>query len=323
MPSGREIFLKFLSGEPLPRPAYVPLLRGITARVGGVPLQELTSNTTVWANSLAKTADLLDLDGVVAGFHFSLLAEACGCELNWVDDRPVVGTPPESPHPTPLDQGRLAEALEATRRIFEVAKSQRGCVAAVNGPLTLAAQLFQQDQAEAGLVDLKQTLVEIYEEFCKVRPDVLLLMESGPLVTGATGVTGEMRPALKRLYFTLKKIASYYDIATALYVQDYRPEQVEDLAALKMDIYILGQDQAGQPPDADGQWSLAEDALGIGLGLPPDDPESCQQILTSGNQLFREQPQRNFFFTSLGPVCREHDPQTQLELVKQIRQIRR
>lgn len=317
MVSGREIFLKFLSGEPLPRPPYVPLLRGITARVGGVPHQELTSDATLWANSLAKTADLLDLDGVVAGFHFSLLAEACGCGLNWVNDRPVMGPPPQAPHPLPLEQGRLAEALEATRRIFEVAKSQRGCVAAVNGPLTLAGQLFEADQAEEGLKDLKQSLVEVYEEFCKIRPDVLLFMESGPLATG------QVRPALKRLYFTLKKIASYYDIATALYIQDYDPEQVRDLAALKMDVYILGPDQDGQPPRPEAQWSLAEGVLGIGLGLPPDDPEHCQKVLAEGGRLFSDQPERKFFFTSLGPVRSGHDPQIQLELVKQIRQIRR
>jgi hypothetical protein len=317
MASGREIFLKFLSGEPMPRPAYVPLLRGITARVGGVPHRELTSDATVWANSLAKTADLLDVDGVVAGFHFSLLAEACGCELDWVEDRPVVGDAPEALHPSPLEQGRLAEALEAIRRIFDVAKHQRGCVAAVNGPLTLAAQLFDADQAEAGLKSLKQTLVEVYEEFCKIRPDVLLFMESGPLATG------EVTPSLKRLYFTLKKIASYYDIATALYIQDYDPAKAEEVAGLKMDIYILGPDQDGKPPQTETQWRLAKDAQGIGLGLCPDNPEYCQQVLASGSQLFREQPDRKFFFTSLGPVRSGHDPQTQLELVKQIRQIRR
>lgn len=317
MSSGREIFLKFLSGEPLPRPAYVPLLRGITARVGGVPHRELTSDATVWANSLAKTADLLDLDGVVAGFHFSLFAEACGCGIDWVDDRPVVGPPPTEIQVAPLRMGRLAQALEATRRIFEVSKNQRGCVAAVNGPLTLAAQLFAAEQAEEGLKSLKQTLVEVYEEFCTIRPDVLLFMESGPLATG------EVRPALKRLYFTVKKIASYYDIATALYIQDYDPARVGDMAELKMDIYILGPDRDGKPPQPETQWSLAEDALGIGLGLPPDDPEYCRQVLASASRIFREQPERKFFFTSLGPVKSGHDPQTQLELVKQIRQIRR
>ncbi len=317
MASGREIFLKFLSGEPLPRPAYVPLLRGITARVGGVPHQELTSDATIWANSLAKTADLLDLDGVVAGFHFSLLAEACGCELRWADDRPMVGAPPQSFESFSLEQGRLAQALEAARRIFEVVKSQRGCVAAVNGPLTLAAQLCRESDAEAGLAALKPVLVAVYEQFCKIRPDVLLLMESGPLVQG------EITPALKRLYFTLNKIASYYNIATALYVQDYRPERIAELASLKMDIYILGPDSTGGAPLADAQWRLAEESMGIGLGLPPDDPESCRQILAEGGRLFCGEPRRNFFFTSLGPLCRRHDPQTQLELVQQIRQIRR
>ncbi|KMY68040.1 hypothetical protein AAU61_09500 [Desulfocarbo indianensis] len=321
--SGREIFLKFLSGEPLPRPPYVPLLRGITARIGGVPHRELTCDATVWANSLAKTAELLDLDGVVAGFHFSLLAEACGCTLDWVDDRPVVSPLADKPDPAPLRRGRLAGALEATRRIFEVAKCKRGCVAAVNGPLTLAGQLFQAQQAEEGLSELKPALVEVYEEFCKIRPDVVLFMESGPLVAAATAAGGAIPPALKRLYFTLKKIVSYYDIATAVYVQDYDPANVAALAALKMDIYILGPDREGRPPQPETQWALAENAMGIGLGLCPAGLEDCREILDGGGRVFREQPERRFFFTSLGPVRSGHDPQVQRELVKQIHQIRR
>ena len=317
MANGRELFQTFLSGDPLPRAIYVPFLRGITARVGGVPYQELTSDPTIWANSLAKTAALFDMDGVVAGFHFSLLAEAYGCTLQWTGDRPVIGPPPEGPHPLPLERGRLPHALEAARRTFEVTRSQRSCVAAVNGPLTLAARLFPGHRAEAGLAEIKETLIAVYEAFCKIRPDMLLLMESGPLVTG------EIRPALKRLYFTLKKIAAYYDVASALYIQDYRPEQVQDLAGLKMDVYVLGPDQAGGAPEPEAQWRLAEDAMGIGLGLPPDRMAQSREILDRGRRVFQEQGGRNFFFTSLGPVQREHDPQFQLELVKQIQEMRR
>jgi Uroporphyrinogen decarboxylase (URO-D) len=317
MAGGRALFEKFLSGEPLPRAVYVPLLRGITARVGGVPHRELTSDATLWANSLAKTAELFDLDGVVAGFHFSLLAEACGCELKWRDDRPVVGPPPDVLHAMPLEQGRLPHALEAARRMFEVARSVRGCVAAVSGPLTLAATLFPGIDAEEGFAEIKEILTAVYEAFCKIRPDVLLLMESGPLVKGETG------PKLKRLYFTLKKIAAYYDVASALYIQDYRPEQVQSMAGLKMDVYILGPDHKGGAPEPEDQWHLAENAMGIGLGLPPDGNAKSRDILDHGRRVFMEKPERNFFFTSLGPVGQAHGPRYQLELVKQIHGIRR
>ncbi len=317
MTSGRDIFDQFLAGELPPRPAYVPLLRGITAQVGGVGHQELTCDPTMWANSLAKTVELFDLDGVVAGFHFSLLAEACGCELQWSGDRPQLGPPPGAPREDPLARGRLPGALEATKRVFEVVKNQRGCVAAVNGPLTVASQLFKAEGAEADPAVIKPALMAVYEEFCKLRPDVLLLMESGPLVAQP------LPPALKRLYFTLKKIAAYYDVATGLYLQDYRAGQIQDLAALKMDLYILGPDQAGQAPPLEAQWELAADCLGIGLGLSPADPAQCQQMLEIGGRALAEKPGRNFFFTSLGPLKRGHDPQALLALVKQIRQMRR
>jgi hypothetical protein len=308
---------KFLNGERPPRAVYVPLLRGIAARVGGISHREFTSDATLWANSLVKAADLFDLDGVVAGFHFSLLAEACGCGLQWADDRPVVGPPPEDLHPSPLERGRLPQALEAARRIFEVTRSQRAVVAAVNGPLTLAAGLFPAGRLDEGLARIKPTLVAVCEEFCRIRPDAILFMESGPLVPE------EMPPSLKRFYFTLKRIAAHYDVASALYVQDYLPDKIGTLAELKMDLYVLGPDREGQAPRPEAQWLLAEKSLGIGLGLPPDDLESSQKILEHGERVFREHPERNFFFTSLGPVRKTHDPQNQLALVEQIRRIRR
>lgn len=317
METGRELFSRFLRGEPLPRPAYAPLLRGLTARVGGVASRELTGDPTLWANSLGKTAELFDLDGVVAGFHFSLLAEACGCELAWEDDRPRVKAAPPELLAAPLERGRLPGALEATRRVFELCRAERGVVAALAGPLTLAAQVAPGRDPDQALAGLKPALVEVYERFCQLRPDALLLMESGPLA--AQGVT----PARKRLYFTLKKIAAYYDVAAALYVQDHRPEQLEELAALKMDVYILGPDQAGRPPAPEHYWRLAEDCLGVGLGLDLDDPAAAARTLALGAEVWGRQPRKNFFFTSLGPARRSHDPQTQLELVRQIKQMRR
>lgn len=35
METGRELFVNFMRGNPLSRPAFVPLIRGLAAKVGG------------------------------------------------------------------------------------------------------------------------------------------------------------------------------------------------------------------------------------------------------------------------------------------------
>ena len=88
MITGRELFIKFLNDEPLPRPAFVPMIRGLLSRVEGIPMEKLMNDPTLWANSLVKTYKLFRFDGVVVGLDFTLMAEACGCGIVWEDDRP-------------------------------------------------------------------------------------------------------------------------------------------------------------------------------------------------------------------------------------------
>jgi len=83
MVTGRELFTTFLRDEPLPRPAFVPMIRGLISRVEGVPMETLMNDPTLWANSLVKTHKLFRFDGVVVGLDFTLMAEACGCGIAW------------------------------------------------------------------------------------------------------------------------------------------------------------------------------------------------------------------------------------------------
>ncbi len=102
--NGRERFKGFLNGEPVTRPAFVPLIRGLLARVEGMSMETLTSDPTLWVNGLMKTTQLFGLDGVVVGLDVTLMAEASGCPVTWEEDRPIL---------MPL-QGDLNEAPELT-----------------------------------------------------------------------------------------------------------------------------------------------------------------------------------------------------------------
>ena len=267
METGRDIFNRFVRGEPLPRPAFVPLLRGVISRVEGMSRQHLNADPTLWANSLLRTAELLNLDGIVTGFDATLVAEACGCQVAWENDRPEIVAPVGELAESPEHTGRMKAALEAANRVFQVCRDRRGCVFSLSGPVTLADRLFGSEEGPQRVSDTKQLLVKLVEVCCRIRPDMLFFMEESPLGKA------ESVSAHRRIYHTLKNIASHYNIPVALYLQDYEPENVARFLPLRMDVYIPGPSAGGDLPSLSEVWNLGADAHGVGLSVPLDDLE--------------------------------------------------
>ena len=316
MENGRELFHKFLKGEALSRPPYVPLVRGLTARVEGLTAETINSDPTVWANCLAKTAELFNFDGVVIGFDFSLMAEACGCRIQWKNDRPRLISPPEALCQTPEQSGRMKTALEAADRVFQVCRARRACVVALTGPVTLAHQLFGREEGKNHLSEVKELVVRVTEAFCRIRPDVLVFMEGRPLAQA------QLNSGHRRLYQTLKNITSYYNLSAALYLQGYRPEDLGGFASLKMDLYILGPSETQSLPPFSALEDLGAESRGIGIGLPLTDIHKVREIIQQGVDWYRARGQRRFFFTSFGPVTRDVHLETLQQLIQEIDQVR-
>jgi len=314
--TGQILFSKFVKGESATRPAFVPLIGGVLPRVAGIPLKELTADATLWANSLQKTVELFNFDGVVLGFDFSLMAEACGCGISWEEDRPVVSCPAVTVCQVPEENGRMHYALEAGRRVISVCGSDRACVVALTGPATLAAQLFGREQGSERAADCKGLLVRITEEFCRLRPHGLAFMEEGSLVMA------EMNAAQRRIYNTLKNIAGYYNIPAGLYLQGYQPGTLHQFSNLKMDFYILGPSQAGGLPVLSDLWELGEQALGVGIGLPVNNLEQTRECIRQGVAYCRGGGKRGFFFTSCGEVDRSIDLGLLRQVTEEVRQVR-
>ncbi|MGB6066969.1 MAG: uroporphyrinogen decarboxylase family protein [Desulfomonilaceae bacterium] len=277
METGRLLFTNFLKGEPLSRPPFVPLVRGLPARVDSMPFEALTSDPTLWANSLLKTSELFGFDAVVAGFHFSFMAEACGCRIVWEQDRPVV-LPSESGtlHEDPELRGYMKNALEVTSRAFQMCRSERACIAAMTGPVTLSSQVFGRNDGPTRVGEVKHLVLRVTEAFCRTRPDVLIFMEGRPLALA------ELTPAHRRTYQTLKNVLSHYNVRAGLYLQGYRPDNLKALSALKMDLYVLGPSLDGSLPGISELLELGGDALGLGLGLPLNDFERSKKIIEEG-----------------------------------------
>ena len=316
METGREVFDKFLRGEPVTRPAYIPLLQGLTARVAGVSREILEADPTLWANALMKTAELLDLDGIVAGFDFTLLAEACGGEVVWNNDQPEIVGPTNALRAAPEETGRLRNAREAATRVFQVCRAQRACLVSLTGPVTLAAQLFGPEEGSQRISEIKLAVVKVAETFCQTRPDVVVFTEGYALTRG------EVSPAHRRIYTTLKNVAAYYNIPVALYLEDYDPQDLHQVFSLNADIYIFGPSVRKSLPPVAALSALGQEALGIGFGLPGDDSEKAIKTMHEVVLHYHTQGKQNFFFTSLGPVTGDVDLESLRQLIKAISRIR-
>ncbi len=311
METGRALFKKFLHDEPLPRPVFVPMIRGLLSRVENMPMEMLMNDPALWANALVKTHKLFRFDGVVVGLDFTLMAEACGCGISWENDRPVASPPQNGLRDKPEESGRMKLALDTAGRVFEVSRREQACIAALTGPLTLADMLFGRGKGANHLGEIKQLMVQVVEAFCKTGPDVLIFMEGRALASA------EINLSTKKIYNTLKNITGYYDVRPGLYVQKYDPVRVDRFKALKMDLYVLGPTEDGSLPDVSRVWDLGEGALGVGLGLPLNDISTARRLINEGRELYETTGGRGIFFTSWGPATRDVDIEMLHQLVQE------
>lgn len=277
--------------------------------------ESMTSDPGAWAGSLLKAADLLDADGVVVGFDWSLLAEGCGGRVRWEEDRPSLEGLAQTLSETPESTGRMAVALEASRRTFAVCRPRRGCITAFTGPVTLAHQLFGPDEASGRFADVKLLSVRVAEAVCRERPDMLCLLEGTDL--GQAGPT----PAHRRVYNTLKNVASYYNIPLALYLKDYDPGALASLAELRADVYLLGPALGERDPAPGDLLHLTAEAQGLGPCLPLDDAAAADEWARLGQNIGSRL--RGWFATGFDPPGREVDLETAHEVARRIRALRR
>lgn len=278
MTTGRLLIDRLRRGEPAGRAAYVPFFSSVAARIGGTGIEAMMSDPGLWTSCLVKTAELLDLDGVVAGFDRLLVAEACGCRVDTENEtwgvEPLQGPLASAPE----ESERWADALETTKRVFHACRQERMCVAAMTGPLSLATQLFGPDGGAERVAEVKGPLVRLAEAYCETRPDVLCIVELG------ASSAEEMLPGFRRLYQTLRNVASYYDIPVALYLEGYEPGALEPFGRLGLDMYLLGPSTAGAPPRG-ALEVLSQRALAVGLGLPIDDLQEARRLIDLGHEI--------------------------------------
>ncbi len=313
MNTSRDLFNSFLAGRPPPRPPVVPMAEPLAARIAGLSLRTMMSDAGHWTTSLIRTADLLGLDGIVTGFDATLSAEAWGAGIAWDDDRPQIEAPPGTITQSPLDGTRLATAIETANRLAQTRGTETARIAAMTGPATLALQLFGTTDLGTVIRQLKPCVVSVAEQFLASRSDLLLIIE-GPALAEA-----EIGAAHKRAFATLGKVAAYYNVATALYVDGHAGKGLDRFAAIGADFYVIGPADDGATVPVGEALALAAHARGVGVAVPFERPDEAMAMCA---ELARaRQEGGNFFIASSGPLAADLDIAATRALIEQMAQI--
>ena len=260
MGSEREAFDAMLAGRTSGRPAWVPRLEGLAARLQSTSFREMSADPDAWYAGLMRAGDMLGADALLVGAEVTLLAEACGAELDGSGGLSAIARRPDALAAQPLEARRLAALLEVLRRLRATVRARLGVVAALCGPLLLATQLYAEQAPEAALRQVKAVHNGVVDALLATRPDLLLLIERFP------GTGSDVLKAWQRAFGTLRNLAAHYDVPLALRVEGWSADAVGELLALRLPVYVLG---TGTGDAVQVARALAAPGTAVGVPLAP------------------------------------------------------
>lgn len=173
--TSRQLVLRALAGDAVPRPATGPLAVHYCARLAGVSLRQYTTDPRVLADCVVRYYRRFRPDAVWLSADTWVTAQAMGAAVAFVhDDQPLGGsgapaicTPADIarlPPPDPSSQGRWPLMLEALQRIREALGQDVFLVACFDQyPFSLACALMGLEQVMLRLVDEPQLVTALME----------------------------------------------------------------------------------------------------------------------------------------------------------------
>lgn len=242
--SSRDLVRRCLECKPTDRQPIVMHFGPYAARLQQLSHQQVAADATLLANSLQSAQRLFGCDGLIIMADPTIEAEACGCRVEWRDDRPVVTShplggdaPPDFAAAGVETKGRLAVALEAARRLQAVMGKDVALLPAVTGPATLASHLRGpsfltelQEESESALraLDLAaQVTVHVAKQYLEMGIDLLVVFD--PLV----GQLDQARFArVASNLRTLWNVADFFDARVLLQTEISDISCIEGLVGL-------------------------------------------------------------------------------------------
>jgi len=150
--NGRELIIKAVRGESVPRVPWVPFVGCHGGALIGVSARDYFHSAEHMARAASEAVARYRPDGLPVTFDLQIEAEAMGCELIWADENPpAVRSHPLAEGVSLSDlrvpergQGRIALILEAAAKIREN-HPDVALYGLITGPFTLALHLMGTD----------------------------------------------------------------------------------------------------------------------------------------------------------------------------------
>jgi Uroporphyrinogen decarboxylase (URO-D) len=277
--TSRDLVERALQGKPTDRRPILMHLAPYAARLQQQAYQQLAGDPTLQANAQQGAQRLFGCDGVLAPLDTTLEAEACGCLVEWRDDEPMVtGHPFAGAHgPVTVDldglerRGRLAVALEATRRLQQVIGRDVAIVPAVTGPVTLAGHLLGPTLV-ADLDAESERGYQAIEAAARVTVHMakLYLEAGGGQLFVADPLLGSIDPShypqIAGVLRTLWNVADFYDVRALVWTLVADADRPSQLLALGAGGLVI---EGDGPLGAVAAQAEAKDQC-VAAGLPPE-----------------------------------------------------
>jgi len=295
--ASRAVFDDLLAGRTGVRPAWIPLLETLAARLAGTDHDGLGADAGLWSAGLLQAGELLGADALVVGAHWLPAARVRAAPSPAGGDAPPGEADLSAPRADAQAGTRQAMAAETVRRLGASARRQFGIVAALAGPMAFAARCCPDAPAEEAWPQVRAAHAALAEAALKARPDVLMLFES------LDGVPAPLPRLWRRAHATLGKLAGYYDVPVALYVQAGAPAAVAALGELGLPLYLLGlTDEAGVMEAA---CQLAGNGAAVAVPLPVASGPRARATLEA--VLEARRAGARLCLTTAGPVAADED----------------
>jgi uroporphyrinogen decarboxylase len=291
--SSKELVRDLFQLKELPRTPFVPWVSSFAAKLEQVTVEEMLNDPGLLSSSLLNAQQLFGYDAVATVFDPALEAEACGCELEWSDDRlPRVVSHPLEDGATqdPMivqdieKRGRVPVVLEALKRINILRGKQVAIFGIITGPLSLARHLRGEtlghdleegsEQAARIVAGAAGIGLKLARKYCETGVDAIVISDE---MLG--GVDASVYSILAGPLKSIWNVTKFYGVRSLLLTTECEAAKVEPILDLRAEGAALGsQVDGGQAWEA----SLKRNCC-YGTSVEPSNPPA-ESALMSANR---------------------------------------
>ena len=255
--SSKELVRSLFQLRDIANVPFIPWVCSFAAQLEQVEVETMLSDAGSLSTALINSQKLFGYDAIINVFDSSLEAEACGCKVDWSEDKalPRVVSHPLSEGAGIEDidisgfekRGRLPAVLEATKRLSIIRGKEVAVIGVITGPLTLARHL----KGESFLTDLSQSPDEakkvitlagniglkLCRTYCESGVDAIVIAEE---MLGQINLN--QFQAVAAPLRSIWNVARFYNVHSLILSKRWRPEHIEPILALQADGVALSGD---------------------------------------------------------------------------------